>query len=57
MKLKYRIKKFFIKRNIIKILDAIVKILIETLFFVIAVAFINFMIFVVVKLLVFLLGA
>lgn len=57
MKLKYRIKKFFAKRNIIKILDAIVKILIETLFFVIAVAFINFMIFVVVKLLVFLLGA
>ena len=57
MKLKYRIKKFFAKRNIIKILDAIVKILTETLFFVIAVVFINFMIFVVVKLLVFLLGA
>lgn len=57
MKLKYRIKKFFTKRNIIKTLDAIVKILTETLFFVIAVAFINFMIFVVVKLLVFLLGA
>jgi hypothetical protein len=57
MRLKYRIKKFFTKRNIIKILDAIVKILTETLFFVIAVAFINFMIFVVVKLLVFLLGA
>lgn len=57
MKLKYRIKKFFTKRNIIKILDAIVKILTGTLFFVIAVAFINFMIFVVVKLLVFLLGA
>ena len=57
MKLKYRIKKFFTKRNIIKILDAIVKILTGILFFVIAVAFINFMIFVVVKLLVFLLGA
>lgn len=57
MKLKYRIKKFFIKRNIIKILDAIVNILTEALFFVFAVAFINFMIFVVVKLLVFLLGA
>ena len=57
MKLKYRIKKFFTKRNIIKILDAIVKILTGTLFFVIAVAFINFMIFVVVKLPVFLLGA
>jgi len=57
MKLKYRVKKFFTKRNIIRILNVLVNLLAEILFFVMAVAFINFMIFVVVKLLVFLLGA
>lgn len=57
MKLKYRVKKFFTKRNIIRILNVLVNLLAEILFFVMAVAFINFMIFVVVKLFVFLLGA
>lgn len=57
MNLKYHVKKIFVKKNIIKILNIFMNILTEALFFVFAVAFINFMIFVVVKLLVFLLGA